>query len=377
MKVLNNKDFRDKLLSAKEIVYKQIEMNLGEFPDSYPHVSEDGIYPDQSNKLWTASFYPGMTYLAYEDTKDMKYMANRESYLTSFEERMLTGHMITHDIGFLFLLTHVKDYLLFKEPKMLQVAKEAADKLMIRYNPGAECIQAWGPVDPADDQIRIIIDTMMNVEFLFRMAKLTGNNDYYEAAYKHAWVSSKTLIREDASSYHTYYLTKNGDFIGGKTHQGHRDESTWARGQAWAVYGFSQSYLLTGESHFLETAIKTADVFIENLPKDFVHYWDFDFDDNNQDIKDSSAASVGAMGLILLSQSMTEEMKKELKFDYLEMAKLIMDSLIDNYLIKDLLKGQGLLREGMYHRDEGFNEFTSWGDYYFVEALQAMLDMNE
>lgn len=365
--------FIKKVEEAKELVYKQVEANLEYFEKGLAHVSVDGVYPLEENKIWTASFYPGMTYLAYEDTKDEKYLKDREIFLESFKERCLNGHMVTHDIGFLFMLTHLKDYELFGDKKMLEIAIIAADKLVSRYHKEGGFIQAWGPIKPEDEDSRIIIDTMMNVEFLYRMGEVTGNKFYIEVANNHSMVTSETLIREDGSSYHTYYIKKNGEHIGGKTHQGHQDESTWARGQAWAVYGFSRSYLLTKNAHFLKTAKKNAKVFIENLPENNVHYWDFDFTDQNPDIRDSSAASIGAMGLLLLSQAfMSLDKLQEAKY-YQETAIKIIDSLIDNYMITDTKVGQGILREGMYHRDEGFNEFTSWGDYYFLEAILEVL----
>lgn len=385
-------DYRivQKLRSTKDKIYKQVKLNLDYFITGVAHVSEDGIYPLVENKLWTASFYPGMTYLAYTDTEDKAFLKNRSIYLELFKERCLQGHMMTHDIGFLFDLTYVKDYELFQEPEVLGIAIVAADKLMARYHKEGGFIQAWGAIDVSEEQTRIIIDTMMNVEFLFRMSELTGNQEYREAAINHCLVSSKTLIRKDGSSYHTYYLKKNGEFIGGKTHQGHEDESTWARGQAWAVYGFSRSYLFTKDKRFLETAISTANVYIEHLPSDFVHFWDFDFNEENPDIRDSSAASIGAMGLLLLNQALKEageENKIQISHssikeenvtsrtikDYKEIAIKIVESLIDHYMNTQLKLGQGILREGMYHRDQGFNECTSWGDYYFLEAIQELL----
>lgn len=367
---LNQKEFQIKLDKAKQLTYKQVKENLKYFTKGVAHVSEDGIYPAVENNLWTASFYPGMTYLAYEDTKDEEFLSNRQIFLDSFKERCLNGHMVTHDIGFLYMLTYLKDYSLFGEAEVLDIAVKAADLLVGRYHKEGGFIQAWGPVDPTTDETRIIIDTMMNVEFLYRMSEVTGNAFYKEVAINHCDVSAKTLIREDGSSYHTYFLKKNGEFVGGKTHQGHKDESTWARGQAWAVYGYSRSYLLTEEDRFLETAIKTADVFIDNLPKDYVHYWDFDFTDDQPDIRDSSAASIGAMGLLLLHEALLKVGKVEIAIHYKDIADLIMNSLIDHYMIDSVVLGQGILREGMYHRDEGFDEFTSWGDYYFLEALR-------
>lgn len=350
-----------------------IKTNIDDYTDHFQHVSVDGVYPKEFNKLWTMSFYPGQLYLAQAITGEDSYVRNREAILGSFKKRCDEGHMATHDIGFLFELTAYYDYLYCGDEASKALVIEAADKLMIRYNEAGGFIQAWGPVTEEEGEVRIIIDCMMNLPLLHIASDLTGDSKYKEAAISHAHVSSKTLSRKDGTTYHTYWMDNlSGKALRGATHQGNRDESTWARGQAWSVYGFYKSFERTNEQAFLDAAIISADQFIKNLPHNDICYWDFDFDDGKPDIRDSSAASIAASGLIKLSKVVPLPLGEHY---YQEGLKLI-QILSNRYQNVDLHKGCGILREGMYHRDEGFNEYTSWGDYYYVEALSTLINAN-
>lgn len=356
---------------ALDDALKVIYGNRAFYTDGFQHVSVDGIYPAEVNKLWTMSFYPGQQYLAYKMTDDPSYIDYREAILKSFKERHDSGHMATHDIGFLFELTAYYDYLMTGDEQSKALTVSAADKLMQRYNEPGGFIQAWGPVNSEDTETRIIIDCMMNLPLLHIATKLTGDKKYAEAAVNHAELSAKTLVRDDYSTYHTYWIDiKNGLPLRGKTHQGHRDESTWARGQAWSVYGFYKSYEWTKDNDFLNVAVKCANVFLENLPQNDVSYWDYDFTDENPDIRDTSAASTAAAGLLKIGQC-DEVANKE---KYYNAGVTILKRLANRYQNNSWTQGCGILKEGMYHRDEGFNEYTSWGDYYYVEALSTFFN---
>ncbi len=349
-------------------VLEQIKSNLDCFDKGFPHVSIDGIYQQEENCLWTASFFPGMTYLAYRLTGDKSFIKNRCLYLESFKQRCYYGHMDTHDIGFLFWHTYMQDYFLYPDEATKKIIIDAANELMKRYHEKGGFIQAWGKMDEPDTTTRIIIDCMMNLEFLVEVSRITNDLTYREVAIRHGKCSANTLVRKDGSTYHTYYIEKqSGKPVKGKTHQGNRDESTWARGQAWSVYGFAKMYQLTKDAVFLDVAQATAKVYIDALPKDFVHYWDFDFSDRNPDIRDSSAASIGASGLLLLDECLPETDSYYRKY-----ARQIVDGLIEKYMYPHVKKAGGILREGMYHRNDGFNEATIWGDYYFFEALAKL-----
>lgn len=362
----------DVLQIALQDALKVIKVNKDEYTDRFQHVSENGIYPKEENKLWTMSFYPGQLYLAYEMTGDATYLEHKEEILESFKERCDHGHMETHDIGFLFELTAYYDYKATGNEASKDLVIAAADKLMKRYRENGGYIQAWGPMESEETKTRIIIDCMMNLPLLHIASELTGDPTYKDAAISHAKVSSQTLLRKDATTYHTYWMDKKtGEPLYGATHQGHQDESTWARGQAWSLYGFYKSYEWTKDEAFLDAAKRSADVFIANLPQNDICYWDFDFTDENPDIRDSSAASTAAAGLLKLSQAVEPGLGEK----YLEMGVTLLKRLANRYQNNEPYVGCGILKEGMYHRDHGARAYTSWGDYYYVEALSTFLKM--
>jgi unsaturated chondroitin disaccharide hydrolase len=366
--IYNGNGTNDKKLyeAALQEILKKVDLGLDVFTDKYPHVSKNNIYTGEANTLWTASFFPGICYLAYEITGDKKYLAHTKDYLGSFEDRIVNRKHISHDLGFLYTLTCVAEYKLTGNKRAQDLAILAADVLAERYNEKGKYIQTWGEMGITYPEVKIIIDTMLNLPLLY----WTGDVKNYEIARNHARTAAKYLVREDYSTYHTYLMRpETGEAVRGKTHQGYTDESTWARGQAWAVYGFALSYRYTGEKEFIHIARETARVFINHLPKDSVPYWDFHFTDENPDIRDTSAASIFCCGLLEICQYVEEEEKKI----YRDIVYRIIKSLYENYSTKDLENSNGFLKEGVYHRNDGAEECVIWGDYFYFEAITRLL----
>lgn len=357
---------RDFYQKALEEILAKAEMGLDTFVSRYPHVSKHNIYTPEENTLWTASFFPGIAYLAYDITGDKKYLSHAEQYLDSFEDRIVNRKHISHDFGFLYTLSCVANYKLTGSKRAFDLAQMAADVLTERYNEKGRYIQAWGEMGTSYPDVKIIIDTMLNLPLLY----WSGKEKNREIAWNHAKTSAQYLIRDDFSSYHTYLMRpETGEAVCGKTHQGFRDESTWARGQAWAVYGYALSYRYTGDKAFLEVSKKAADVFIDNLPADFVPYWDFSFTDEIPDIRDTSAAAIFCCGLLELCNAVSEE-EKEL---YLRIISNVIKSLYDNYSTRNIPDSTGFLTKGMYHRTDGADECVIWGDYFYFEAIVRLL----
>ena len=344
----------------EEKLYRSMSM----FRDKFPHITttqaKGSIYPQEENVLWTSSFYPGMLYLAYDRTGKDVFLENAEGHLKSFEHRLKNRIGMSHDLGFLYTLSCVALQKLTGNREAGQLAREAAEVLAGRYNEKGKFIQAWGEVGKGDPYVKIIVDTMLNLPLLF----WSGKKEHYEIACNHANTCADYLVRKDYSSYHTYLMNpRTGEAIVGKTHQGYRDESTWARGQAWAIYGFALAYSYTKEARFLQVAKEAAEVFCKNLPSDLVPYWDFTFTDDIPDIRDTSAASIFTCGLLELTGSCEGEEKKK----YENMVYAIVRSLYDNYFLHDPDR-LCVLTDGMYHRDTG-STGTIWGDYFFYETL--------
>lgn len=341
------------------------EKNLDAFIDTFPHVSTNNRYHGEENALWTSSFYPGMCCLAYEITGDPVFLKHTDQVLDSFEERIRKRRHISHDMGFLYTLSCVSLCKLTGSQRAYRLAHEAADILAERYNEKGRYIQAWGEMGIGCPDVKIIIDTMLNIPLLY----WTGDERKAEIAANHAETTADLLIRPDYTSYHTYLMNpETGEAVSGKTHQGYADESVWARGQAWAVYGFALSCRYTKKERFLTTARETARVFTDHLPADSVPYWDFTFTDENPDIRDTSAGAIFVCGLLELCHHVGKEDADE----YRKTAERVMDSLCTRYTTRDMPESNGVLAEGMYHRGDGAGECVIWGDYFYMEALVRM-----
>lgn len=361
------------LAEAMHYVKSKVNENLPKYSTVFPtSSSENLIYGEMGNKDWTEGFWTGILWLLYEDTNEEKYLSALETLLRTFQERLDQNiGLNTHDIGFLYSLSTLAGYKITGNEKALELSVRAADRLMERYSAKAQIIQAWGNLEDPKEKGRMIIDCLMNLSLLYNISEITGEKKYKEAAEHHAKQAQKYLVREDYSTYHTYYMNVDtGEPIKGVTAQGYSDNSAWARGQAWGVYGFALSYAHTGDKTFLETASRIADYYLERLPEDFVSYWDLYFQEGDE-YRDSSSAGILACGLLELSKHLPvlDPRKKE----YEETAVRIVKSLFENYTTeKDL--SNGIIKHGVYAIPfhVGVDECCIWGDYFYVEALMRL-----
>lgn len=354
------------LMSAE--VEEKLRRAADLYTSRFPHVSTipaEGLrYVPEENSLWTCSFFPGMMYLAYDRTGDNAFLAHADAYLDSFEQRIDNRVGISHDLGFLYTLSSVALYKLTGNQRARTVALKAAEALAGRYSEKGRYIQAWGEFGVGAPYVKIIVDTMLNLPLLFWAGQETGDKRYTGIATAHAHTCADYLVRDDFSSFHTYLMDPvSGKAVEGRTHQGFHDDSTWVRGQAWVVTGFALAYRYTGEPRFLEVSRKAAEVFIENLPADFVPYWDFSFNDRVPDLRDSSAASIFTCGLLELADQVGGGAAER----YRAIARTVVRSLYDRYFLHDPDR-LGLLTDGIYHRVHG-PTCTIWGDYFFYETL--------
>lgn len=358
------------LNQALDYVKEKTDENLPVFHDTFPAPnSENLIYPQWENIEWTPGFYTGMLWLLYEDTKEQKYLDALEPLLATFQKRLEEDITLeTHDIGFLYSLSTLAGYKVLGDEQYLSISLRAADRLMDRYHPKARIIQAWGNLKDPNQRGRMIIDCLMNLSLLYDISSITGSRIYCEAALSHAKQAKAYLVREDFSTYHTFYMdVDTGEPIKGTTAQGYSDQSAWARGQAWGVYGFALSYAHTKDLSFLETAMKIADYYLERLPEDLVPYWDLYFQNGDQ-YRDSSAACILACGLLEIGKHLPLADPK--KKTYEETAVRIVRSLAENYTTKGE-HSNGILKHAVYSipHNNGVDECCIWGDYFYLEAL--------
>lgn len=337
-------------------------------------VSKEGMYHGTGHQDWTEGFYTGELWLAYEMTGEEQFKAlaleHVESFLARIQNHICVDH---HDMGFLYSLSCVAAYKLVGSKEGKQAALLAADNLIGRFQEKGEFIQAWGSLG-VKENYRCIIDCLLNLPLLYWASEVSGDEKYEAVAKKHIHTCLKYIVREDHSTYHTYYFDpETGEPLKGVTAQGYRNDSAWARGQAWGIYGLALSYKYTKESAYIQLFKEVTDFFITHLPEDLVPYWDFDFTDGSSEPRDSSAAAIAVCGMLEMSKYLDEE---EATY-YSDIAKKILRSLARHYAVKEEDHSNGQLLHGTYAKkspyntvcDNGVDECSVWGDYYYLEAL--------
>jgi unsaturated chondroitin disaccharide hydrolase len=301
--------------------------------------------------------------------------------LPTFRQRLQQQIHITHDLGFLFTLSARAQWQLTGDEEARQLALRAAQELVGRYRPAGRYIQAWGQASDPLENGRAIVDTLMNLPLLFWASGQTGNPAYRRAAQEHAETSRRYLLRPDGATYHTFFFDReSGEPIGPRTHQGYADDSLWARGQAWAIYGFalaaewctapSVDGALSTDSapSFLDAARRAARRFLAELPPDGLPTWDLRLPEEAPHYPDSSAAAIAAGGLLRLARLEGSPDGGE----FGRAARALLRSLAA-CCFETEPEAQGLLRHGTYHAHKklGVDTFFICGDYFFLEALLA------
>lgn len=337
------------------------------------HASINNIYKEEQNygsTGWNTGFWTGMLWLAYEATGDIKYRERALSHIPSFYKRIDDKVGVNHhDMGFLYVPSCVAAYKLTQNTEAKNAAIKAADHLLTRYIENGGYIQAWGNVG---EQPRFIIDCMNNIPLLYWAHEETGILDYYTKAYSHAISTINNIVRNDASTHHTFYFNEDGTPDRGETAQGASDDSCWARGQAWIISGLPHSYKYTKEDAMVELFEKVANYYINRLPSDYVPYWDLSFDDTSGEEKDSSSAAIAVCGFLEMIPYIKDETAREI---YKGVVDKIMYSLYTNYSTKEIPESNGLLLHAVYSKPSGngVDECNIWGCYYYMEALVRML----
>lgn len=358
----------------KELNYSigQIETTLTAIPDNGPNIPrnirEDGKtwrYVDY--KDWTSGFWAGQLWYAYEfdDKPELKEAAER---FTLELKPLAYEPVIDHDLGFQVFNSFGHGYRLTKNESYKEVVLAAADSLATLYNPAAGTILSWPRSVPNMEwpQHNTIIDNMINLELLFWASKNGGADSLYDIAVKHAETTMQHHFRNDYTSYHVVIYDKDtGNRIKQVTHQGYADDSMWARGQSWAIYGYTMVYRETKDRRFLEFAQKVADVYLERLPEDLIPYWDFNAPDIPDAPRDASAAAVVASALLELSQYVPQDKQQV----YCSKAEGMLKSLAQHYHAAP--KNSALLGQSTGHYPAGteINTSINYADYYYLEAL--------
>lgn len=310
---------------------------------------------------WTSGFFPGSLWILYEYSGSRIWRTYAQARHAALDiEKNNKG---THDLGFMFLPSFGNAYRLTKNDQYRRTLLTAAESLASRYNPKVGALKSW---EGKANEFPVIIDSLMNIELLFWGASHGGQPAWRDIALKHARKIRREHVRPDGSTYHVVtYHPDTGAVKKKSTAQGKSSESTWARGQAWALYGFTMVYRETRDPSFLLTARSVAEYFLANLPGDGVPFWDFRA--KASDPRDSSAAAVAASGLLELSRLETDPVRRA---RYVAAAENILRTLSSPAYLAKGTTNQAILLHGTYHKPAGdFNTGTVWGDYYFLEAL--------
>jgi unsaturated chondroitin disaccharide hydrolase len=368
------------LAGALDAALATTQANLVTFEHYFPHDTTEGnVYGLRkpwaefgagANYGWTTGFWPGIIWLAYELSSDSRFRAAGQSYVDSFAERVeKRADLEIHDIGFMYTPSCVAPWRIYGDERARKVALQAADVLMERYWPAPGIFQAWGSMEDRDLCGMTIIDSMMNMPLLYWAAQESGNRKYHEAAQGHACRLRDNFIRPDGTTFHTYWFdVETGAPRFGRTAQGAADNSCWARGQAWGIYGYALSYAYTRDAHHLEAACRLADFFLARLPADRVPYWDLIYGDGSDEPRDSSAGAIAACGLLEMVRWLDDAPKVAA---YRAAAEAMVGGLVQHCAPKSSDGSNALLLHGVADKPGGVgvDEASLWGDYYYLEAL--------
>ena len=317
---------------------------------------------------WTSGFWPGILWYIYEYTRDDEIRKQAERYSSALFP-VVDRKADNHDLGFMMFCSSGNAYRLTGEQKYKEILLRSADSLATLFDERVGTIHSWpGMRKQKGWPHNTIIDNMLNLELLFWASKNGGGKDLYNIAYSHALVTSQNQFREDYSTCHVVvYDTIGGKRISQLTHQGYADKSMWARGQAWAIYGFTMCYRETGEPSFLEVAQKAADIYLKRLPEDYIPYWDFDVPNLLNEPRDASAAAVVASGLLELSSYVKDKAKVDTYFN----SAVKMIEALSSPAYRSGQNNNAFLLHSTGHKPNGTEIDASiiYADYYYVEAL--------
>ena len=321
-----------------------------------------------SHGNWFCGFWIGLLWLAFELSDDVDFREEDRRWAERMRFRQNDPN--SHDIGFLFIPSFVKGFLLTGESSWRDSALAAAHVLAGRFDNRSGIVQAWGRLEDARARGTSTIDTMMNLPLLWWAAKETGDASFSEIASCHAQVSASVYIREDGSTYHTArFDPATGVLLARETYQGLSESSCWSRGLAWAISGFAEAFRHTGAPELLEAAETVSQYCFDHVPDDLVPYWDYQDPGIPEVPRDSAAAAIAAGGFLTLAEV---HPNKRLRNKYGRRAQGVLASLLEDYRGRDPGGScQGILRHACYSKphDEGVDASFIVGDFFLVQNL--------
>ncbi|MFL1011140.1 glycoside hydrolase family 88 protein [Flavisericum labens] len=362
----------DKALNIASNQYESMVERLpeGRYPKTY-HANSDKFKTSNSG-WWCSGFYPGTLLYLHEALNKPTLKEEAESVFSYLRKEQYNTS--THDLGFMMYCSFGNAQRLNPKPEYKEILMNSAKSLATRYNDTVKCIRSWDSASwnkAGEDDLVVIIDNMMNLEMLFWATRNSGDSTYYDIAVNHANKTMKNHFRDDYSSFHeVIYDEKTGHVKNRITNQGAADDSAWARGQAWGLYGYVVMYRETKNPKYLEHANAIASFILNhpNMPEDLIPYWDFNAPKIPDALRDSSAAAIIASAFLELQHYVDGKMQN----DYKTKAQTILKSLLSpEYLAKEGTNGGFILKHGVGNMPKNTEIDTplTYGDYYLVEAM--------
>ena len=358
---------QEKCRTAMDFAAGQLTALVENHPDYFPMYTQNGKWKHGGEAWtnWCEGFLGGQLWMLHRHTGNDYFLRKAEDYSRHLEERKWDRNV--HDLGFLFWSTWKRWYNLTGDPLLNETVIQAGKTMGLRFKEKGQYLRSF----VSDESL--FIDIMMNVGIIFYAALESEDAELLRIANQHCLTSRRYLVRGDGSTSHEgLFNLETGEFMRQSTHQGWRDDSSWARGLAWSLYGFGTAYSFTGDARFLQTAELNAQFYMERTPGHGVPPNDWE-ETNPRNPYESSAAAIAASGLINLSRITGDASRAHLYHDY---ALQIVDTLTGpEFLAVETPGWEGVLKQGMYHerRGLGVNESVMWGDYFFLEAVSKVL----
>lgn len=356
----------DAVLSESCTQYSQLIKNSQD--TLLPRTFENGRLVQVPSPSWVSGFYPGTLFFLYRYSKNKIFYQEAHKKLLLLEKEQFNKG--THDLGFMIYCSFGNAEKIKKDRKNVTVLLNSARSLSARYNENVGAIKSWDH-KPEKWKYPVIIDNMMNLELLTWASRVSGDPAFYKVAVTHANTTIKNHFRSDNSSYHVIdYDPVTGVVRNKLTEQGYSDESAWARGQAWGLYGYTMMYRETKNKGYLEQAQKIADFILNNpaLPKDKIPYWDFNAPDIPDALRDASAGAIISSALIELA-GYAGRVKGNV---YLKAAETILRTLSSERYRAGIGENGGFILKhvvGALPLKTEIDVPLIYADYYYVEAM--------
>ena len=341
----------------------------------FPHTTKNGAWLTHKTGHWTGGFWIGLLWLkSLESSNVTKEQAVALRWATQLRARRTDNK--THDQGFIFGPSCILGNRICGTTDLVEMALCGANNMVDLYKEKAGLILAW---DEPNYEGVAIVDTIMNLPLLLWAIDHGANPVMKEIAVTVANNIAKHHVRSDYSTIHKVrWDTSSYEIVERSTHQGHSPDSCWSRGQAWALYGFANMYRHTGDSIYIRISTGLAEYFWANLDDEVaLPKWDFHFKNQPNQPFDSSAASIAAAGMLLLAEMLRRRGDLSGFELWVKRGTFLLSSLQSNCMYSDITK-YGILEKATVDKphNSGIGESTMYGDYYFMEALYRLSNID-